>query len=76
MSAVSVSSLDNLGLELDSPGFSKAMSMSAGSIPTPGRRMSFSCSKFAMDKAAQGGHVDVLQLLHDQVMHVVKKSEL
>lgn len=32
-----------------------------------GRQLSFSCSKFAMDKAAQGGHVDVLQLLHEQV---------
>ncbi|CAN0279225.1 unnamed protein product, partial [Hapterophycus canaliculatus] len=28
----------------------------------------FNCSKYSMDKAAQGGHVEVLQLLHDQVI--------
>lgn len=38
----------------DNPGF-------------PRRRLSFPCSKFAMDKAAQGGHMGVLQLLHYQV---------
>lgn len=76
MSAISISSLDNLGLELDSPGVSNAMSMSANGMPTTGRRLSFSCSKFAMDKAAQGGHVDVLQLLHDQVTHVDGRPSL
>lgn len=64
MSEISMPSFDELGLALESPGYSKAMS--TGSIPLPRRRLSFSCSKFAMDKAAQGGHVDVLQLLHSQ----------
>ena len=65
MSTVSLSSIDSLGLGLDSPGYSKAMS--TGRMPFSSRRLSFSCSKYSMDKAAQGGHVDVLQLLHDQV---------
>lgn len=65
MSDINISSFDNLGLALESPGYAK--SMSTGSIPVRRQRLSFSCSKFSMDKAAQGGHVDVLQLLHNQV---------
>ncbi|CAN0095141.1 unnamed protein product [Scytosiphon promiscuus] len=57
-------SLDSLALGLDSPGFSKTMS--TGSFPLSRRQLSFTCSKYAMDKAAQGGHVEVLQLLHEQ----------
>lgn len=30
-------------------------------------RFRFQCSKFAMDKAAQGGHVEMLKLLHEKV---------
>lgn len=66
MSEINLLSFDNLGLALDSPGYSKARS--CGSIPVPRQRLSFRCSKFAMDKAAQGGHVDVLKLLHSQVI--------
>lgn len=65
MHEISIPSFDNVGLALDSPGCSK--SNSTGSILVPRKRLSFRCSKYAMDKAAQGGHVDVLQLLHNQV---------
>lgn len=40
---------------------------SRSNLGFPRRRLSFLCSKFAMDKAAQGGHMGVLQLLHNQV---------
>ncbi|CAB1106367.1 unnamed protein product [Ectocarpus sp. CCAP 1310/34] len=56
-SVTSIKSLDSLGLGLDSPTLS---------IPHGKGHFRFNCSKFAMDKAAQGGHIDVLQLLHDQ----------
>ncbi|CAM9405904.1 unnamed protein product [Ectocarpus sp. 6 AP-2014] len=56
-SVTSINSLDSLGLGLDSPTLS---------IAHGNGHFGFSCSKFAMDKAAQGGHSDVLQLLHDQ----------
>lgn len=64
-------SLDSLALGLDSPGYSKTMS--AGSFPLGRRQLSFNCSKYSMDKAAQGGHVEVLQLLHEQVTSALEK---
>lgn len=71
MSNVSSSYFENISLGLDSPesAYHKRSSTSTNASFT-GRRLSFLCSKFAMDKAAQGGHLEVLQLLHDQVLDV------
>lgn len=49
-----------------SPADSEQTSRS-GSPGTGSKRTIFGCSKFAMDKAAQGGHLEVLKLLHTQV---------
>ena len=65
-STVSVASLTGVGLALESPGLSKRAS--SGSAGFGQRQLvGFRCSKFSMDKAAQGGHLDVLKMLHDQV---------
>lgn len=66
LSTWSTSSLESMGLGLESPtGYANRASVK--NVDLGRRRLSFSCSKFSMDKAAQGGHLDVLQLLHDQV---------
>ena len=65
-STASSASLSGVGLALESPGLAqRAFSASAAGF---GRRqlIRFRCSKFSMDKAAQGGHLDVLKMLHDQ----------
>lgn len=66
LSNVSAASLDSLCFGLDSPGAADRHNSVGGAGPG-GRRQSFGVSKFAMDKAAQGGHLKVLKLLHDQV---------
>lgn len=65
-SAKALYSVNSLELDLRSPA-THVKRDSRGSLEFPRRRLSFSCSKFAMDKAAQGGHMGVLQLLHYQV---------
>lgn len=64
-STASTASLNRVGLELESPGLQKGLS--GGSAGFGQRLPSFRCSKFSMDKAAQGGHLDVLKMLHEQV---------
>lgn len=70
MNIDSSSSFETVNLDLGSPDVTchrRASTNTNGNASFTGRRLSFSCSKYAMDKAAQGGHLEVLQLLHDQV---------
>ena len=66
LTAGSWSSVDSVVLNLISPA-AHTKRGSSSSVELERRRVRFFCSKFAMDKAAQGGHMSVLQLLHDQV---------
>ncbi|CAN0285764.1 unnamed protein product [Ascophyllum nodosum] len=65
LTAGSWSSVDSVVLNLISPA-AHTKRGSSSSVELERRRVRFFCSKFAMDKAAQGGHMSVLQLLHDQ----------